>query len=111
MTFDRAQIKIQGHPKVGSSKSSWYLCDILMRGLPWDIVVTYHRTGHFSAATAVSAASSQPVGSELDRLLDFVSIEVKSREKSEFKTTEPKETKTTAYKDSIARRESSRPIE
>ncbi|KAG0409986.1 hypothetical protein HPB47_012911, partial [Ixodes persulcatus] len=63
--------------------------------------------GHIPDATAMPGPNSQPDRSELDRLLDFLSIEVESREKSEFKTTETKNTKTTRYEDNIARRESS----
>ncbi|KAG0434867.1 hypothetical protein HPB47_018821 [Ixodes persulcatus] len=81
------------------------LCGILMRALPRDIVVNYHRTAHLSAATAIPGPSSQPDRSELDRLLDFLSIEVESREKGEFKIPEKKNTKTTSYEDNISRQE------
>ncbi|XP_042148992.1 uncharacterized protein LOC121837441 [Ixodes scapularis] len=109
--FDQVQINIRGLQTLGVNKSSFssMLCDILMRALPRDIVVNYHRTAHLSAATAMPGPSSQPDRSELDRLLDFLAIEVESREKSEFKITETKNTKTTRYEDNIARRESSRP--
>ncbi|KAM7280957.1 uncharacterized protein ISCGN_005922 [Ixodes scapularis] len=109
--FDQVQINIRGLQTLGVNKSSFssMLWDILMRALPRDIVVNYHRTAHLSAATAMPGPSSQPDRSELDPLLNFLASEVESREKSEFKITKTKNTKTTRYEDNRARRESSRP--
>uniref|UniRef100_A0A131YTD6 Tick transposon n=1 Tax=Rhipicephalus appendiculatus TaxID=34631 RepID=A0A131YTD6_RHIAP len=60
------------------------LCDVLLRALPQDIVVQYHRWCAVQFPPN-SRSDSTPVG--LDGLLNFLCIELECIEKSDFKNT------------------------
>ena len=81
--YDQVVINIRGLETLGVSKTSFsaMLCDILLRALPHDLVVHYHR----SCANRTTSDSSNAASiTELERLLQFLSIELESLEKSEL---------------------------
>ncbi|XP_037506439.1 uncharacterized protein LOC119382671 [Rhipicephalus sanguineus] len=81
--YDYVLVNIRGLETLGVHKSSFssMLCDILLRALPRDIVVQYHRSCAVQVACD-SRSDATPVG--LDGLLNFLGIELESLEKSDF---------------------------
>lgn len=88
--YDQVLVNIRGLETLGVHKSSFssMLCDILLRALPRDIVVQYHRSCAVQLAYD-SRAEATPVG--LDRVLNFLCIELESLEKSDFKDAKGRE--------------------
>ncbi|XP_037564630.1 centrosomal protein of 135 kDa-like [Dermacentor silvarum] len=82
--YDQVLINTRGLEVLGVSKSSFssMLCDVLLRALPHDIVVAYHRSCATQAASSANVNIQQ--ATELERLLQFVCIELESLEKSDF---------------------------
>lgn len=81
--YDQIVINIRGLETLGVSKASFstMLCDLLLWALPHDILVQYHWS---CAIRATSDSSNAASITELERLLNSLSIKLESLEKSQF---------------------------
>lgn len=100
--YDHLLVHIRGLRGIGVSPSTYgtLLKDILLRALPTEITVEYHRRAAHASTGPVLGGSQQTgdhgdqpqggsgsptaatVGSELDSIIEFLRIEVESREKA-----------------------------
>ncbi|KAH9367126.1 hypothetical protein HPB48_021459 [Haemaphysalis longicornis] len=91
---DQVLVNIRGLEALGVKQSSFssMLSDILLRALPHDIVLQYHRT---RAAETPSQQTDAPqeVTTDLHRLLKFLSTKLDNLEKSHFKSQTGRDTR------------------
>ncbi|XP_037528988.1 uncharacterized protein LOC119406321 [Rhipicephalus sanguineus] len=79
--YDHVIVNIRGLESLGVQRSSFssMLCDVILRALPRDVVVLYHRT------CAAQAENDAADNAGLDGLLKLLSVELESLEKSDYK--------------------------
>ncbi|KAH9384106.1 hypothetical protein HPB48_026092 [Haemaphysalis longicornis] len=84
--YDYMVVNIRGTETLGVKKSSFssMLCDVLLRALPHDIFVQYHRTSVAQASTQRTDASQEEI--DLDRLLTFHGMQLESLEMADSET-------------------------
>ncbi|KAH9379375.1 hypothetical protein HPB48_008087 [Haemaphysalis longicornis] len=83
---DQVLVNIHGLEILGVKRSffSSMLSDILLRALPHDIVLQYHRTRAAETPTP-QADAPEDLPTDLDRLLKFLCTELENLEKSDFR--------------------------
>ncbi|XP_077535930.1 uncharacterized protein LOC144148229 [Haemaphysalis longicornis] len=84
---DQVLVNIRGLETLGVKRSSFssMLSDILLRALPHDIVLQYHRTRTAETPTP-QADAPEDLPTDLDHLLKFLSTELENLEKSDFRS-------------------------
>ncbi|KAL1444417.1 hypothetical protein MTO96_029880 [Rhipicephalus appendiculatus] len=84
----RSNVNIRGLKGLSVSESNYaaMLCEVLMKSIPQEIMVEYHRRRRLEASSANNPPSSEE---ELQQLLKYLRIEVECRELTNYQRREP----------------------
>ncbi|XP_075741884.1 uncharacterized protein LOC142793265 [Rhipicephalus microplus] len=75
------QVSIRGLKGLGVSESCYFaMCEVLMKAIPQDIMVQYHRRWQLAG----SSANDPPSSEELQQLLKYLRIEVQCRKLTSY---------------------------